>query len=253
MSVFSNLKTDGLEKSEDRLGGFSVKSSDAYLAEIKAAYAIQSQGGAHGVVLVLNLDGGEYTETVYVTNKQGENWFLNRNDKTKKVPLPGFTTINDICLVTTNKPLSEQDTEEKVVKVYDFDEGKELPKTVPMLVDLVGQKFWAGIIQQTVDKNQKNDSTGVYEPTGETRDENVIEKVFHEPTKMTVVEATEGATEAVFFEKWVEKNKGVTRNKAKGASSIGGKSGRPGGGNGAPQGGNAGGQKKTNSLFGGNK
>ena len=85
--------------------------------------------------------------------------------------------------------------------------------------------------------------------------ENTIEKVFHHPSKVTVVEAREAQkagrdAEAVFYDKWVEKNKGVTRNKAKGASGNGGNSGRPGGG--APQAG-GGQQKKTNSLFGGNK
>ena len=117
-----------------------------------------------------------------------------------------------------------------------------------MLVDLIGQPLFLGIVQQTVDKNQKNESTGEYEPTGETRDENVIEKVFHDPSKMTVVEARQGSTEPVFFEKWLSKNKGNIRNKAKGADGKGGaQSGRPGGG--APQSGN-GGQKKTSSLFG---
>ena len=247
MSIFGNLTNEGLEETTDRLGGFQIRATDIYPATIKAAYAGQSDGGARNVTIVVELPDGEYSETIYVTNKKGENWFLNQNDKSKKVPLPGFTTIDDICLVTTGKSLSEQDTEEKVVKIYDFDERKELPKAVPMLVDLIGQTLFLGIVQQTVDKNQKNESTGEYEPTGETRDENVIEKVFHDPTKMTVVEARQGATEPVFFEKWLSKNKGIVRNKAKGADGKGTQSGRPGGG--APQSGN-GGQKKTSSLFG---
>ena len=247
MSIFGNLTNEGLEETTDRLGGFQIRATDIYPATIKAAYAGQSDGGARNVTIVAELPDGEYSETIYVTNKKGENWFLNQNDKSKKVPLPGFTTIDDICLVTTGKPLAEQDSEEKVVKIYDFNERKDLPKAVPMLVDLIGQTLFLGIVQQTVDKNQKNESTGKYEPTGETRDENVIEKVFHDPTKMTVVEARQGATEPVFFEKWLSKNKGIVRNKAKGADGKGTQSGRPGGG--APQSGN-GGQKKTSSLFG---
>ena len=250
MSIFGNLTNEGLEETTDRLGGFQIRATDIYPATIKAAYAGQSAGGARNVTIVVELPDGEYSETIYVTNKKGENWFLNQNDKSKKVPLPGFTTIDDICLVTTGKSLSEQDTEEKVVKVYDYDERKELPKAVPMLVDLISQTLFLGIVQQTVDKNQKNESTGEYEPTGETRDENIIEKVFHDPSKMTVVEARQGATEPVFFEKWLSKNKGNIRNKAKGADGKGSaQSGRPGGG--APQSG-AGGQKKTSSLFGKN-
>ena len=255
MSVFGNLTNDGLEETNDRLGGFNVRDTDAYLGTIKVAYAGQSQGGARKVTLVVNLSDGEYSETIYDTTKKGENWFLNQNDKSKKVPLPGFTTIDDICLVTTGKPLSEQDTEEKVVKVYDYDEKKELPKSVPVLTELTGQKVILGILKSVVDKNVKNDSTGEYEPSGETREENTIEKVFHYPSKVTVVEAREAQkagrdAEATFYDKWVEKNKGQTRNRAKGTDGKGGQSGRPGGG--APQAG-GGQQKKTNSLFGGNK
>ena len=247
MSIFGNLTNEGLEETTDRLGGFQIRATDIYPATIKAAYAGQSAGGARNVTVVVELPDGEYSETIYVTNKKGENWFLNQNDKSKKVPLPGFTTIDDICLVTTGKPLSEQDSEEKVVKVYDYDEKKELPKSVPVLTELTGKPVILGILKSIVDKNVKNDSTGEYEPTGETRDKNVIEKVFHDPSKMTVVEARQGATEPVFFEKWLSKNKGNVRNKAKGADGKGAQSGRPGGG--APQSGN-GGQKKTSSLFG---
>ena len=230
MSIFGNLTNDGLEETTDRLGGFQIRATDIYPATIKAAYAGQSAGGARNVTVVAELPDGEYSETIYVTNKKGENWFLNQNDKSKKVPLPGFTTIDDICLVTTGKSLAEQDTEEKVVKIYDFDERKELPKAVPMLVDLIGQTLFLGIVQQTVDKNQKNDSTGEYEPTGETRDQNVISKVFHDPSKVTVVEAREAQkagrdAEATFYDKWVEKNKGTVRDKTE--KKAGGNAGAP--------------------------
>lgn len=255
MSVFGNLTNDGLEETNDRLGGFNIRETNVYPATIKVAYAGQSQGGAKNVTVVVTLPDGEYNETVYVTNKQGENWFLNPNDRTKKVPLPGFTTIDDICLVTTGNPLSAQPTEEKVVKVYDYDEKKELPKSVQVLTELTGKTVLLGIVKETVDKNAKNDSTGEYEPTGETRDQNVISKVFHDPSKVTVVEAREAQkanrdAEAVFHDKWLDKNKGQVINRAKGAGD--GKGGAPRGNAGAPQSGQTT-AKKTNSLFGGNK
>ena len=69
---------------------------------------------------------------------------------------------------------------------------------------------------------------------------------------MTVVEAREAQkasrnAEAVFHDKWLEKNKGQVHNKAKGAG--GGKTGAPRGNGGAPQAGQTT-AKKTNSLFG---
>lgn len=252
MGVFSNLTTEGHEETNDRLGGFAIRETDAYLATIKMAYAGQSQGGAKSVSLVLTLPDGEYNETVYITNKQGENFFYNPNDKTKKVSLPGFTTINDICIVTTGKELHEQDSEEKVVKVYDYDEKKEMPKTVPVLVELLGKTFYVGLLKQIEDKNKKNESTGEYEPTGETRETNTIEKVFHDPSMITVPEGRKAEKDgtdpvATFYEAWIKKNKGVTRDKSKGGGGNAGNSGRPAGA--APTGA-AGGPKKTSSLFG---
>jgi len=248
MSIFSNLTSEGHEQKQDRLGGFQIFDTDIYPATIKAAYAGKSAGGAQSVTLVAQLPTGEYSETLYVTKKTGENYFLNPNDKSKKVPMMGFAIVDDLCLMTTDKPLSEQDTEEKVVKIYDYDEKKDLPKSVPMLVDLIGKTAFLAIVRQNVDKNAKNESTGEYEPTGETREENVIEKVFHDPSKMSVVEAQQGATEPVFYDKWLQKNKGNTRNKVKGGNA-GGNAGRPGqAGGGAPTSG-AGGAKKTGSLF----
>ena len=105
---FGNLSSEGLEESQDRLGGFSVLDSDIYTGTIKAFYAGQSSKGAKSVTLIFSHDGKEYSETVYVTNRNGENWFMNPQDKTKKVPLPGFTTIADICLVCTDAPLADQ-------------------------------------------------------------------------------------------------------------------------------------------------
>jgi len=250
MSVFGNLTTEGLEETQDRLGGFNIRDTESYPATIKVAYAGQSQGGARNVTIVANLPDGEYSETIYITNKAGENWFLNPQDKTKKIPLPGFTTIDDLCLLTTGEPLAAQATEEKVVKIYDYEEKKELPKSVPVLVNLIGKQVNLGIIKSIVDKNAKNTSTGEYEPTGETREENTIEKVFHHPSNLTVVEIKEAEKKgqqavSVFYEKWLEKNKGNTRNKAKGSSGNAPQSGRPGG---APTGASQ--TKKTGSLFG---
>ena len=115
--MFGNLTTDGLQESQDRLGGISVFNTDIYIGTIKALYAGKSTGGATSVTLIADLNGKEYTETLYVTNKDGQNWFANKQDNTKKVPLPGFTVVDDICLIATGEPLASQETEEKVIKL----------------------------------------------------------------------------------------------------------------------------------------
>lgn len=213
MSLFGNLKSDGLEQTQDRLGGgYQPKETDIYTGKIKALYAGKSAGGAQSVSLILSLaDGSEYRETFWITNKKGENFFLNKDDKTKKVPLPGFTIVDDLCLVTTGKPLSEQETEEKTIKLYDSEAKKELPKAVPMLVEALGLEVSLGIVKVLENKNEKQGDE--YVPTAETRELNATDKVFHTETRMTVVEAREGAEVAKFWDSWLERNKGNTRDK----------------------------------------
>jgi hypothetical protein len=249
MSLFNNLTTDGLEEAQDRLGGFSRLESGAYTGKIKAAYAgvaANSKAQSITVILAHGKDGKEeYRETLWITNKNGENFFVNKGGDGKKSPLPGFTIINDLCLVTTNKPLAEQPTEEKVMNIYDPDAKKELPKAVQMLVDLLDTEVTFGIIKQTVNKQEK-DSAGNYQDTAETRDENFTDKIFHYPSNLTVNEALNKITTATFYGAWVEKNKGVTRDRTnKDLAKNGGKAGRPGM---PPQAATAGG--KTSSLFG---
>jgi hypothetical protein len=194
MSRFGNLNTDGLEESEDRLGGFSVFESDIYTGVIKVAYAGQSAEGAQNVTLILDFGGREYRETVYVTNKKGENWFVPKDKdgkeikdadgkKPKRMPLPGFTTIDDICLIASDKPLAEQTDEEKMVKIYDYDLKKEVPKSVPVLTDLTGQKVSLAI-SKVIRNKAKKGSDGKYNDIAETREENAIEKAFDPTSKM---------------------------------------------------------------------
>ena len=244
MSIFNKLKSEGLEESQDRLGGFSPLETDIYKATIKALYAGQSSGGAMSVNLIADIGGHEYRETLWVTNKNGENFFLNKDDKTKKVPLPSFTVADDIVLITTGEPLAAQETEEKVIKLYDFEAKAELPKSVPMITAAIGKVISLGIVKQTVNKNVKQGDE--YVPSAETRDENVIEKVFHPELKLTVAEARNGQEEAKFYDAWLERNKGQTRDKRKVKDGAG----APGAPAKAAPAAGASGQAPRKSLFG---
>lgn len=223
MSLFGNLTNEGLEENQDRLGGFSPLETDVYAGKIKVAYAGQSAKGAHFITLLVDFGGREYRETVYVTNQKGENFWYTKDKEKKKVALPGFTTIDDLCQVTTDKTLSEQDSEEKMVNVYDPDLKKEVPKSVPVLVELTGKDILVAIQKTMVDKTVKEGDE--YVPTGESRDENNIEKVFHPEMRVTVVEA-KANKEAAFIDSWIDRNKGKTRDKRQNKGDV--KSGRPG-------------------------
>lgn len=211
MTMFKGLSDKGLEQAQDRLGGFQPLNTDIYPAKIRAAYAGTSSGGAVSITILADAGGREYRETVYVTNKKGENFFYNPQDKSKKVPLPGFTVINDICLIAAEKPLAQMDTEEKVINVYDPEQKKEVPKPVQMLVDLIGKTVALGIVRQLENKSEK--SGDGYVPTAETRESNFTEKVFHPELKLTVVEATNGKEKPEFWDSWLERNKDQVRDK----------------------------------------
>ena len=245
-NLFGNLSNAGLEESQDRLGGgFQPRASDIYTMEIELFYAGQSKEGAKSITIHAKDSAGKYRETVYITNKKGENFFLNKEDNSKKVPLPGFTTIDDICLAATGFPLAEQAFEEKVVNLYDFDQKKEVPTKVMVAVDVLGKTVSLGILKQLEDKTAKNAQTGDYEPTGETKETNNIGKVFHTESKVTMAEARNGA-EAKFWDSWLERNKDQIIDKRKDKSGNGKPASKAPPQAGAPAGGDA--PKK--SLFG---
>ena len=249
-NLLGNLTTEGLEESQDRLGGFRVLESGPYLMTIKAAYLGKSAtSNAQSINIVAAAeDGTEYRETFWITNKNNENFYVDQNDGNKKKPLAGFTHIDDLCLVTTNKPLAQQSAEEKVINVYDPEQRKELPKGVQMLVELLGQKATFGVVKEIRNKQAKDDS-GSYVDTADTREVNATDKIFHYPSNLTTVEARKGIQQAAFYGSWVERNKGKDRDRRSikdGQNGQAGRAGRPGGN--PPKAGDA--AVKTNSLFG---
>ena len=210
MSIFGTLTNNGLEEAKDVLGGSYLLESGIYEATIKSAYAGESSGGALSVSFIFDVNGKEHRETMYVTNKEKDNFYVKNK---KKYPLPGFTTVNDICLIATGEPLSAQESEPKVIKLYDYNLKAEANKEVPMLTALLGKKVALGIFKQVENKSKKNDQTGKYEPTEETRELNVIDKIFHPEAHLTVAEALAGKTEPVFWDKWIKQNEGKVRDR----------------------------------------
>lgn len=216
MSLFANLKDSGLEKATDTLGGFGVLETGLYPATVKLAYAGKSAGGAMNVSFIFSLESGqEFRETIYVSNRNGENFYVSPKDPKKKNPLPGFTTVNDIAQIAGGIPLSEAETEPKVIKLMNWETRKEEPQEVPVLTQLLNKPVLLAIVKETVDKTAKNDATGEYGPTGESRDQNTIEKAFDPETRLTVSEANRGLEAGEFVDQWAAKNTGKTRDRRK--------------------------------------
>lgn len=224
-SLFSNLNTAGFEEQKDTLGGFQLLETGVYLAKIKTVYITMSQKGAMAANVVLDIDGREHREQLWITNAEGKNFYVNKKTG-GRVALPGFATLNDMCLCAIEKNLDQLDAEPRVFKLYDFETKSEMPKEVPTIVDLMDTEILVGITKQIVDKTIK-DASGNYVPSGETREENVIEKVFHAGTKMTANEAKAGLKEASFHDKWLAKNAGKVKDKTKKDKASAGTAGAP--------------------------
>lgn len=206
MGLFAELDTKNVERSEDSLGGgFNLLESDIYKAKIKAAYGGASKGGALSVTLVCDINGQEYSETIYITKK---NKLPYSDTNGKRRFIPGYNIMNSICKITVGKELTSLDAEEKNLLVYDPSENKRKPKEVPVLTDLTGKTICLGILKELRNKAVPDDQ-GHYVDTPETREDNRINAVFDEDTHRTINEI-EDNKEAVFWDKWLEKNKGTT-------------------------------------------
>lgn len=243
MSLLKSLTaSDSSIKGEsDNLGGGAID-SNVYPATINMAYVTVADTGALGLVLGAKLDSGAtYRETLWIqsgTAKGGKNYFEKDGVKTF---LPGFIVAEAIAKLSLGKSLSELDTEKKVFNIYDSTAQREVPTSVDAVVELLGARIQLGILKQLEDKTVKQGND--YVPTGETRNTNTIDKVFQDGTGLTVPEIQAKETEAIFLPKWVDKNKGQVRNKAKGAK------GQPAPGSAAAAAGQT--AKPTTSLFGG--
>lgn len=244
-NMFGGLTSNDLEEGRDVVGGSFLKDSNIYDATIKVAYGTVSKKGAKAVALELDIDGTNYRETVYVTNAAGENFYLTPDKK--KAQLPGFNLINDMCRLAADLELHQVSTEDRTLKIYDADAKQELPKSVPVLVDLIGKKVKVALLRKLENKTEKNDQTGEYDPIPDTRESNEVSKFLFAEDGRTVLEISKGVATAVFAEAWLKANEGKTRDlrKIKDGDTSGSGSGRPD--KGAPT---AGGEKKaTNSLF----
>lgn len=215
MSLFANVKqANNVVQEEDKLGGgFNPLESGIYTATISHAYVSESQRGALAVNFEFDIDGHKLNETMYVTNANKANTYKDKTTGENKY-LPSFITANDIALITTSQELFDLGQEDKVLNLYDFAQGKKVPSEVPVITDMTGKKVKLAVLKETVDKTAKNDS-GDYVPTGETRVQNSIAKVFHPTKDLTVNEARAGS-EANFINQWADKYAGQTIDKSKG-------------------------------------
>lgn len=223
MGLLGSLNTSAkVEQEKDVLGGtsFNVESGiDEYV--IETAYMKASPSGAIGLFLNLKSSAAMLRQTLWIQSgdKKGNKTFYTKDGK--DFALPGFTVADNIANFTNKgKGIGALATAMKTIKLYSHDHGKEVNTDVEMVTDLCGKTVCLAIMKITEDKTAQNPQTKQYEPTGETRDVNEIDKVFRVRDGLTISEIMAGGDEDTFRQKWDEKYTGVTKMKAKGAKTA---------------------------------
>lgn len=226
MSLLKQIKTDdSIQTEKDSVGGGGLLNSGVYNFTIQNAYVIKADSEAIGVVVNLETeDKKRLKQTFWITSgkaKGGLNTYTDKKGETHY--LPGFVMANALTLLTVGQEINELDTESKTISIYNYEAKGEVPTKVDMIMDLVGKQITAGVIKQTVDKTAKNDA-GAYAPTGETREENEIDKFFRTSDKMTTAEIRAKAETATFVTTWTEKWTDKVKDKT---SKVAGTAGAP--------------------------
>lgn len=214
-NLFGNAAAElqGSEKEKDVLGGRALLQTNVYDGTLDVAYITKSTGGASAFNLVVDIDGKKVRETIYVTNREGGVTYTKDG---KKYPLPGYSLINALCKLTVGKEIPQLEFEKKLVKIYDWDQKKEVAKEVDVAVELTAKAVKLGIEFHRENKRAK-DQAGNYVPTAEVREFNTITRVFHPTTNQTAAEYNAQAP-AEFLGAWVKEYVGKVIDKtAKGS------------------------------------
>lgn len=221
-ALFGNIeKAADIQQETDFVGGPSLLESDVYEWTIQYAYGTVARSGAQGLAVAFkNNDGYEFRDTFYLTSgtaKGGKNYWVDRNGD--KHFLPGFNQAEALAQLTVGKSITELAAEEKTIALYNFEAKAEVPTKVNMLMDLVGQKIAGGIQKQLINRTIQHPETKNYLNTSETREVNVMDKLFRITDGLTVAEVRAGATEPKFLTTWKEKNKGKVNDRVKPADA----------------------------------
>ncbi len=185
-NVFS--KKNPVNTIENDYVGKKIFDTDIYKAKIKMAYIGKSQSSeAKNITLILDINEQELIQAVWVSNKEDKVTYINKNTKETQ-NIPGYNQINSLCLLVAGCNLPDMETEEKIVNIYDFEQKKQIPQSVECLITLHEEYIQIAVENRIIDKTVKNDSTGEYEPNGETRNINEIVKYFPDYKLVTVFE-----------------------------------------------------------------
>lgn len=222
-----------IEEERDSLGGGGALPSDLYACTIEAAYLETTKSGA--VMANINFttaDGKRLRMSECIMSKKSGALKATYTDKKtgKEKPLPGYSKVLGLIHLLVDpgiKDLGSCEIEERILKLYDFEQKKEVPQAKNCLVQLHGTSVGVATLK-VIETKMAKDAEGKYTvATAETREVNTFEKFFNEDG-LTLSEIKKNEP-ADFCKQWADKFKGKVVDKTVAPSSQAGMPGAPAG------------------------
>ena len=219
MGAFSDLRDDdSVQEAKDVIGGaskFGPVESDIYNTTISMAYTRTTDNGARYVCITLKGEDGREirVEDMLINSgnaKGNKNYYETKSGERRYHS--GYTLMNHLAMLVAEKVLADLDTEEKVIKLWNYKSRSEEPTKVPVITELLDKPVSAAIFKKVEDKTAYDQASGNYLPTGETRTFNEVDKFFRASDKMTVTELKANAKKADFYDNWKERWQGKVRD-----------------------------------------
>ncbi|MEA2037105.1 MAG: hypothetical protein U9O94_06325 [Nanoarchaeota archaeon] len=220
MSEWS-LPTDTKKVSIEKSGGF-LWDSGVYPVKVKLAYLDQAKSGATSFNIILeNNEGKELKNTMYIRSGKAKKNSTTYTKDGVKYPLPGYSTAESLCRAATGKNLEQNIMahEKKQVKIYDFEQQKDVVQERPVLVNLLGASVQVAVSRIKENKSKKN-ADGDYVDTDDIREINEC-KFFGNADGFSADEISENIPEAKALPSWHKVNAGKVIDKSKTAVGTG--------------------------------
>ncbi len=221
MSLLNNIKNaTNAEQDSDFIPGTGFEKeifeSGLYKAKILMAYVKPSSSGAIGVhfTFEINSASGEkktFENSFWITNRNQENFYTTKDGK--QYFMRGYNQVNDLCKSVLKKSISEINTEDKTVQIYNFQARKKEPEIVPVITELLERDVILCLIKIRTNKQVKA-ADGSWQDSQEEVYKNEIDKILinHESLAVTRIELENGDTSQKFATGWVTRWKGKERD-----------------------------------------
>lgn len=207
---------DVIEEEVSESSGYSPLPSGIYRATVEAAYRTLTRNGGQAVNLIFKTDNGDEVKSVlYVTtraDKGGTTHYIDPKTGKKKI-LGDFKKFKDFTRLLLGKLPRELDSQKMHVKIYDYDQRKEVPEEVDGMPEFIG-KSCVLAIARVVDNKRVQDDDGTYVPTADKRIYNEVQH-YYDAEGFTLVERMAENEEPVSIYRWRDKYEGQDYEKYK--------------------------------------